>query len=1777
MSNRFAELKDNELTHELELHIVPKLKGLLTHRDDGHCMRVADLDEDLMIAVATGLRKELPEFQIHILAKNDAALNTDTLFITSTKLVELRNPRPDGSLRTPLLVFIPPFTRASAEDSFGIATFEEITLNTTYSELREDLISKVPTNLQYIRGILVELEKTWSWANPVAQVRFLLTALRNKIDAEVLGASLYEIGLVPDFKVFKEPQIAVVEQRIQRNMESVREITNSPHSMRGRILNLGLTDRALQHRLIDLIIQHDTGSPYSWTKQIVLVERNWDLAFHNWQFTDQKYQDRIQIRVLGTDLPIAENESDMRLQDIIGQHFLAPRDRRKFQVTFEVSPHPAQVNGLSYFSVQILARDLSTNSNSVIGVTKNIKVWKSSKLVATVTLDKLNKIDFDEGWHFVRVLPWTEEGDPILLEQEATSNTNIHESDLFFVIPNEQFDEEPPQRAIPKVDSFEHARLRVQFTALNERVPPEEVYPQLISWAESKQKSQSAPDTIVVQYGRYGAFQILVPNALKALENAVLHNKDGVISWVFKIERGTFLSPEPESYFPQGLVSLTAFLDARQRYFSAIRSTTDLLTQAADFITLAPLVQEYAQTYLDIIEELSNEIKKRDEVTGQDTVIQSLRKMLAIDTFRIVLTDFVGKSREAILLSPTHPLRALWFCAWAELGQDWMKQLSFLSAPQYMNAVREALFSQITPLHFPVGVPSPYNRVFVNVETINAAWSIYAPTTEQDTIGLVSEIRKALSIPQSLTGDSQIKGEPIASKIARYVLQHPYTRTLNINVFNPGGGYLLADALLALQEIPGLYALRYNIRMFVSNPDALGVGEAVIDLLQPSHNTGTEASEAFSNSTGNHLFPKLNVALQSISDFSDAPSKYQAHISILFDIFPATEIRTSSSVNFRSSLPMNGLVQDFTIEFSDDESLGTTWKRQPIHGVTNADAPYDLFGELPRMISTSLATVATGVPSFTSSPVLTMSLTPIQRQLLSQIHDASDWVFTIDRHIGIELFDHGGKPGKANYLIDYSPSISSSFSPTLIITTRSLSEIQGMLRLAAEKLNSSIAGGQYLSLFDQLRLLSGRIALKLISSSDNQQMEAIGLGLARLYLDRRGLFSEQFAIPLDDCLGLFRQKSSSQEELGDSVTLRRTDIALVRINNISRIIELHLIEVKSHRQIGELGAYLNLKDAIRTQIEDSERSLRDHFDPEQHRPDRLLKNRELSTLLMFYLNRAKRYELLSEAVYRDNIAFLESINEGYILSFQRSALLFDFDYHGQESIDEDDGIVFVRIGATDIFELFQSTDTPHKLFGASADFQDDISIEEISSKEDIYLEERINEVSLGTEWRNEPVLESAHEEAVDIESSSVKNEIYSDDNMALHDEVMPYTELIPPAYDVLLGDTASSPQYCIVGEVSGRKIALDLNQTHTISLFGVQGSGKSYTLGSLIESASINIPNINLLPSPLATVVFHYSQAREYTPEYVSMAKPNGDEGQIERLLSRYGARPQALSDIVLLVPPSKLAEREREFPNLTILPLSFASSELSAIHWRYLMGAVGNQSLYLRQINLMIRQLGSGVTLDKLRDEIALSRQLRDQTREQASLRLQLAEQYIDDNHHLGNVIRPARLVIVDLRDESVDQREALELFAVMLQIFSNANFEGAGFSKLIVFDEAHKYMNHPDLIDGIVELVREMRHKATSILIASQEPRSVPVSLIELSTEIILHRFNAPQWLKHVQNANIALSSLTPSRLSNLKSGEAYIWSNKATDEAFTAGAVKTELRPRVTQHGGDTRTAT
>ncbi|MGO9840913.1 MAG: methylation-associated defense system ATP-binding protein MAD8 [Candidatus Acidiferrales bacterium] len=1814
------ELAADALNSALEEHLYPEIASQLRSRRPGHCMRICDFDDSLATNISRRLRNEIPEAQVFILSDAIARGLPSGLTITSTKLVELRNPLPDGSLRPPLLVFLPPNLRTSAEDSFGVATFEQVSLPSPYESLAQALLEDLPPE---IKGPSMDVIKTlrdakWHWLHDLAACRFLLTLRDNDLDPQIVGAALYEFALVPHFGLLEDP--ARVPWQIQRNSRCIETLTYSDKTERGRVVELEIQNSPFRAELSTFLEQVGAEDPLAWTRRIALDPTCWRFSFDKWLLPDSNQQpDQVCVDQVTTNLhSVPESANDPRLRELVGQPYLplGPNGIRSFDVTFSCDPPPNRVNRLAKFLVELVSKDAGPVGNAKV---KNC--WKTDRATATVKLAGLQKLDLEEGWYFVKVRAVTEQNDPIpLVDTNGVALTSLepgqypNESDLFYVLPGGSTDEEATPRSVPAVESWMHAAITLQIKAIRDGRSVESVQSSHCEWVATEPKSTAVKqDEIEVRFGRDGVFRIPVSRKLREVEEGILLNPDRLARYKLRIDGGVAKSVEVAEEADIRSSGAEEFRAIRRILFSAIsrvqRSESTparpLISQAVDWNVLADQILSYANSYNRWISGL---LRKIETGFGPDhqKVLAELRTALALDTVSITLINHRGKQREALLAGPTHPLRALWLVCWARLARVWAEQI----APEpnkYGHVTQQSLLKKLAPVNFPVFMPIENGRVFATVDCIHPFWSLYAPTHEEDPRGLLGDVCSAMGLPEPATFGATITSQDLADRVRRYILQHPYVRTLAINVFNAGRASAIAEMLLYLQSTPGLGDLRYDIRLFVADPATPGIGESVEALFSPEATVSTPEADAFLIPTGSHLFPKLSFAVRSIQDFKDKPDLYQAHLTMLFDLFPAEEIGAAPPLQQRTAVAVYGLIQEFDTEYAEEGSF-VIWRRQPRHGVSQAligsETLTDELSGLSETISKATAVVAAGQFGSDLLPVVSLPLRADERALLHQVHENSDWVFTIDRNLGLEFFDHG-RNDRPDYLIDYSPDQTSFAGHRFVISSRSISELEAMIKPTLRDYGLSAEGKHAAALLSQLRSLSGRLAMKLISSP-TKRAEVLGLALARLYLGYQGAIANQIVLPLDSHLDLYR----SVEEMDETVSLQRTDLALFDLNAKARTIQCHLIEVKCYRSVGGLGSYQQLKNKIEQQIRQSEEILMHHFDPNLNasdRPDRLLKNRELSNLLEHYLDRGVRYKIIGQEVQEEARYLLRTLDYGYKLKFTRSALIFDFEKAGTENADTENGIEYYRIGSDLIRELVEgiaplsqtaeglaafvstsdSQSTIPKLASAAflAENRDrTVSWEELSRRRTLGEDLTVNEVSIQdihSDTTAEPSLkgESEGNEEPDSSAAEVNTRLAEEKNSTITlgsvDQCEPVSPRGAPQTDVTLGVNSNSPQYGLLGEYSGRRIALDLNQTHTISLFGVQGGGKSYTLGSVVEMATIPIAGINHLPSPLGSVIFHYSSTKAYTPEFVTMAKANTDPTALHVLLDRYGATPQGLGDIVLLVPSEKVEERSEEFPGVKVLPLAFSSRELQASHWRFLMGAVGSQSLYMKQINHLMRDLRNDLNWQSIQNAVGTS-QLPDHLKALAETRLNLARHYIDDSVSLSSVVRPGRLVIVDLRDEFLEKDEALGIFVVVLQLVSDATFEQKRFNKLVVFDEAHKYIENPDLVAGLVEVIREMRHKGTSVMVASQDPLSVPISVIELSTQIILHRFNAPTWLKHIQRANTAFGGLTPEKLNSLTPGEAYVWSSKATDSTFTIGPVKIRCRPRITMHGGGTQTA-
>jgi DNA helicase HerA-like ATPase len=305
------------------------------------------------------------------------------------------------------------------------------------------------------------------------------------------------------------------------------------------------------------------------------------------------------------------------------------------------------------------------------------------------------------------------------------------------------------------------------------------------------------------------------------------------------------------------------------------------------------------------------------------------------------------------------------------------------------------------------------------------------------------------------------------------------------------------------------------------------------------------------------------------------------------------------------------------------------------------------------------------------------------------------------------------------------------------------------------------------------------------------------------------------------------------------------------------------------------------------------------------------------------------------------------------------------------------------------------------------------------------------------------------------------------------------------------------------------------------------------------------------------------------------MAEPNDDAASVDILEKDYGAEPAGVDDVRILVPEPLLAKRRGEFPGLDVHPLVVSTGELTLADWKLLMGVEGGDQLYVKAMTTMFRRLRDNISLPSLREALDEST-LSTASKAIAETRIRFVEEFAADEGGAADHIAPGRLLIVDVRDPLMEESDVLALFMVLLRLFSQArDRDGRAFNKLIVFDEAHKYMDNARLTGAIVETVREMRHVGTSVVIASQNPPSVPRDVVELCTVLVAHKFTSPQWLEHVRKVNEAFGrDLAPPQLAALSSGEAYVWSRDGAPELRRPQRVR--MRPRLSRHGGGTRRA-
>lgn len=1816
-------------------HIVESYTPLLKSAKDGHCMKITGLAIKELKRLLPMLRPVNPKVSVYILSETENGEE----FIHASKLIELRND-PEKSV----LILVPSNSRTSAEDSYGDATFQNLSVAELQDSFLSSLVNDIPQEELHLWNQVWELLKETTVTKTAVTNYILYLELHNYSD-ESWGNGLYLFGLLPDSELIKDA--SSIRRRFMINLEKVSAaLGDFSMTASDRIMELPLKKDTKQRELMSYLTgDGDFDDSLSLFEDIEESHPEFNYAAMPWT-DDINGKVDIFIRV---DIQPGRNQKKELVKSDDGSYVINIPENKKGKISFRVSTEPSPEDDPDIVAFEIAI--IRVEDFSECGILKKTKVGRNKKGSRRMSVS-LPFGMLEDGEYMLRVRAVDENGivlptKKVFREErvqaswedasEENSNLNIdqyrtdnhvaysNESEVFSVITSEEtFDTSSTVDKRAKVDSITQALINYRISHLIKKealeIPDDNI--DRNAW-----KKGNLNNTYQFDFGTSYAYQIQLPKKLIQLERCFLDHEDqfGFVEAQLSANPTDIklLDPTDTAIQTPKFVSTTKveipddLVDLRQKLFVLIKkSATDGnenagLTCTFDFAKNIAIVKNYLQAYTNWLNDLADMDLDEDalaEVQNLDTIL-----------LKVEMPDASDKFTNVKLITPLHPLRLAWVINLFELYQDWEErtQKDFKRYKSAWYRKLDKLFLGELPLDVAplVLTDKSMEQAYQYIGELTFGWGAYSQPlfSDEGTFAgsyrqLKSYVSTLLNITQDKRIDSDVSVELVKKHLENYVLSHPYTNKLVINLFNAGDASVFAKALVELEKIGYGQELSYEIKLF-SDENVLQSGDAFRDLLDPESQIAEEA-EVFSQASANRLFPKLRFSQNKIGDFIANHDKYQAHLSFLVNPF-AVHTELVRPDELRRSFYLNGTICRNIIE-SRHEGKSWVWNRyisnkvmpNPANEFSNTEV--NIFGRIQEATSRLLSTTQKE-----SIPTTTLRLQERDTMMLGFVHDCSDWVITFDKNMGPEFYDLPcSNKNDVPYLLDYVPGEETT-GISSYLTARPTSEIAAFVVPLFKEYGIDLTQyDNFKDILEDIRSVSSSIIMQ-VNATKSKAFEVIGTTLCKRFLDKKHITKESFLIPIDLHKELFEDLDSQSKE--------RADNLVVKMNPDKEEVIFTVVEIKCRNAVYQKD---ELHDKIVEQIQNTILALKSHFEIAADGLDRLdreLKTLELRTLLEFYIRRSMRYGQLNPNVAQNYLVFLSKLDEGYNLRFKQLGVIFDFmqserqkkDFNGDaviytmgnpvisEILDKNSSLEtqYLEDKDKDFIDFFEPSDfvtnvenpeqkKPQEELPNHVDrVEDELKLKPTKQIEDQpsvkFDEPKDDETPVEPETPSKPKKPVSPPEPEKPTTPPKPQKPEKPIEPIKHEKpvVVEDKNYVKPTYDLMIGTSQDTPQYGILGKMvsNGRKVALDLDGCNTISLFGVQGAGKSYTIGSVVEMTLKQFSNINVLPSPLAGVIFHYSDSMDYAPEFTSMVYPNDEAGQLAKLKAEYGAEPGSIKDVVLLAPESQVETRKAEYPDLEIHRIGFDSSELGVKEWMFLLGAMGNDSTYIKELKQIMKGCRNNMSLENIRKGVENSPYMSTSQRTLATQKLDFASDYITDGTKLQQLMKPGRLIIVDLRDEFIEKDEALGLFVVMLNIFSNAKaVNGQKFNKFIVFDEAHKYMNNKDLVSSITTAIREMRHKGVSIMIASQDPMSLPTEIIELSSIVVLHRFSSPAWVKHVQKAITPLQTLTPTEMAQLGSGEALVWASKATDKTVTMRPIKISIRPRVTKHGGDTISA-
>lgn len=691
--------------------------------------------------------------------------------------------------------------------------------------------------------------------------------------------------------------------------------------------------------------------------------------------------------------------------------------------------------------------------------------------------------------------------------------------------------------------------------------------------------------------------------------------------------------------FPEttlGSAEAKAFLRARAKFFKTVceddgsYAVVETLPWTADSVRD---VVAYGRAYMAWL----------GAATGEE-----LDAALGVDTLLIRVGD--GAARAAVVL-PTHPLRALWFAGHCTLLALWTDRLAELRKPARSRAVDLAALRGLEASNCPAfAVPGDTQEPYVFYSNLDPGNGLCMPASTPDPALLVVAVKRVLGIDKVTSTKDGAQAARLAWYFESFDETHPYSDPLDLALINPGDGQLLDDALdrwerdrAALargrgDDDEGVLSTLPQLSLTAYRNEQRSTSTAAATTLTGLARRRRQERDRLIRTESDHLRPALSIRVRTDEDMVGDRRAADHHLTIVQNVAHPTPIALDMRAvgPASESFALYGLIARFTPSF--------------VAGPDRVQWTYRLTGSKPRPHPTqknlaetlvevhNAVTTATGrllatrtgsiVGSDPPDPasligVLSVSLDDRTVRLLERVHQASDWVLTVDRFLGVDYYDSPHDPTLSGisrkFVLDAAPEFNDGLSHRIIVTTTSRHEVADILRRQMEQFGFSTIDESVGKLLALLKMVSGRLALDALRG-ETRAAAAVALAAVVSHLRDEGRLDGAILVPVDSHIGLLEPEAEVAAESGR----QRCDLLLARPGK-GRM-DITLIEVKWRTSLtnGEAAA---LTEDMAAQMRATGSVLHDRYF-NAFRVDGGLRRAALVHVLRFYLDRAVRHGLI---------------------------------------------------------------------------------------------------------------------------------------------------------------------------------------------------------------------------------------------------------------------------------------------------------------------------------------------------------------------------------------------------------------------------------------------------------------------------------------------------------------------------------------------------------------------